>query len=218
MLVGGGVLLFFLALHKVPGGWAAMQAANPDRFHIYRPPSDPTAPFLGIVLATFGVFIFYSAGNQVMAQRILAARSMWDGLMGVLWAGVINLLRPLVTCFLGLIVYHWINVMHMPLRRCKIPTRHSRSRCGTWHPTGGCVASSWPAFSRRSCPRPARWPIRQRPFSASMSINEYSTPQRTTRGWCELAGVRRSRPWALPHSWPRRSRIWAVCSVISKTA
>jgi solute:Na+ symporter, SSS family len=112
MLVGGGVILFFIALGKVPGGWAAMEAANPDRFHLYRPVNDEAAPFLGIVLATFGVYIFYSAGNQVMAQRILAARSTWDGLMGVWWAGVVNLLRPLVTCFLGLIVYHWINVMH----------------------------------------------------------------------------------------------------------
>jgi SSS family solute:Na+ symporter len=112
MLVGGGVILFFIALGKVPGGWAAMQAASPARFHLYHPANDPVAPFPAIVLATFGVFIFYSAGNQVMVQRILAARSTWDGLMGVLWAGVINLLRPLVTCFLGLIVFHWTNVMH----------------------------------------------------------------------------------------------------------
>lgn len=112
MLVVGGVILFLVALHKVPGGWNAMVAANPDRFHLYHPPNDPEAPFLGMVLGTFGVFIFYSAGNQVMAQRILGARSTWDGQMGVLWAGVINLLRPLVTCFLGLIVFHWINVMH----------------------------------------------------------------------------------------------------------
>jgi len=112
MLVGGGVILFFVAMGKVPGGWAAMEAANPDHFHLYRPPGDEAAPFPGIVLATFGVYIFYSAGNQVMAQRILAARSTWDGLMGVWWAGVVNLLRPLVTCFLGLIVFHWINVMH----------------------------------------------------------------------------------------------------------
>jgi len=112
MLVGGGVVLFFIALGKVPGGWAAMEAASPDRFHLYRPADDPAAPFPGIVLATFGVFIFYSAGNQVMVQRILGARSTWDGLMGIWWAGVINLLRPLVTCFLGLIVYHWIYVMN----------------------------------------------------------------------------------------------------------
>jgi SSS family solute:Na+ symporter len=113
MLVGGGVVLFATALKKVPGGWAAMEAANPDRFHLYRSADDPSAPFLGIVLATFGVYIFYSAGNQVMAQRLLGARSTWDAQMGVLWAGMINVVRPLVTCFLGLIVAHWIDVLHI---------------------------------------------------------------------------------------------------------
>jgi len=69
MLIGGGVVLFFVALGKVPGGWAAMEAASPDRFHLYRPAGDPVAPFPAVVLATFGVFIFYSAGNQVMASE-----------------------------------------------------------------------------------------------------------------------------------------------------
>jgi SSS family solute:Na+ symporter len=48
-----------------------------------------------------------------MIQRVLAARSTWDGIMGVVFAGFINLFRPMVTCFLGLIVYHYMNVMHM---------------------------------------------------------------------------------------------------------
>ena len=33
--------------------------------------------------------------------------------MGILFSCFINLLRPLVTCFLGLVVFHWIHVMHM---------------------------------------------------------------------------------------------------------
>jgi SSS family solute:Na+ symporter len=33
--------------------------------------------------------------------------------MGIIFAGFINRLRPLVTCFLGLIVFHWIHEMHM---------------------------------------------------------------------------------------------------------
>lgn len=112
MLMGGGILLYFLALGQIDGGWSAMVAANPDRFHLYRPPNDPTAPFLGLVFAAGGVFLFYQAGNQVMLQRILSARTTWDGLMGVVFAGFINLFRPLVTCFLGLVVYHWIHVQH----------------------------------------------------------------------------------------------------------
>ena len=201
MLVGGGVVLFFVALGKVPGGWAAMAAANPDRFHLYRPVNDPAAPFLGIVLATFGVFIFYSAGNQVMAQRILGARSTWDGMMGVLWAGVINLLRPLVTCFLGLIVFHWVNVMHAAPTAARTRTRPFPSRCATSRPTGDCAASSSPASSPRSCPPSARWPTRRRPFSASTSISASSIPTPTMRGWC---GWGASRRW---WRWPSR-RWW----------
>jgi SSS family solute:Na+ symporter len=47
-----------------------------------------------------------------MIQRVLAARSTWDGMMGIVFAGFINLFRPLVTCFLGFIVYFWINHLH----------------------------------------------------------------------------------------------------------
>ena len=108
MLVFGGVALFFVALGHIPGGWSAMVQAAPERFHLYHPPGDTEAPFLGLVTATFGVFLFYQSTNQVMIQRVLAARSTWDGLMGIVFAGFINLLRPLVTCLLGLIVYHWI--------------------------------------------------------------------------------------------------------------
>ena len=112
MLVGGGLVLFFVALSQIEGGWSAMVEANPDRFHLYRPAGDETAPFLGMIAASFGVFLWYQGCNQVMIQRVLGARSTWDGLMGIVFAGFINLLRPLVTCFLGFVVYHWIHVMH----------------------------------------------------------------------------------------------------------
>lgn len=70
MLVGGGMLLFFLALSKTPGGWETMVQADPQRFHLYHPPGDSVAPFLGILSMVFTVGIFYNAGSQVMVQRI----------------------------------------------------------------------------------------------------------------------------------------------------
>lgn len=111
-LLGGGILLFFVALHRIPGGWSAMVQANPERFHLYRPPGDTMSPFPALICGSLGVFLFYQASNQVMIQRVLGARSTWDGLMGVVFAGFVNLLRPLVTCFLGFIVYHWIYQLH----------------------------------------------------------------------------------------------------------
>ncbi|MBE3123257.1 MAG: sodium/solute symporter, partial [Planctomycetes bacterium] len=112
MLVGGGVALFFVAVGHVPGGWEAVIAAVPERSHLYRPPGDPEAPFLGLIAASFGVFLFYQSTNQVMIQRVLSARSTWDGMMGIVFAGFINLVRPLVTCLLGLVVYHWLDILH----------------------------------------------------------------------------------------------------------
>ncbi len=112
MLLGGGITLFFVALARIPGGWNAMVLANPERFHLYRPPDDPIAPFPALICGTLGVFLFYQASNQVMIQRVLAARSTWDGLMGIIFAGFINLFSPIVTCFLGFIVYHWIHDLH----------------------------------------------------------------------------------------------------------
>jgi SSS family solute:Na+ symporter len=112
MLVGGGMVLFFIALAKIPGGWEAMVAAAPGRFHLYRPPADPEAPFLGLIVASCGVFLFYQSTNQVMIQRVLSARSTWDGMMGIIFAGFINLTRPLVTSLLGVIIYHWLDVLH----------------------------------------------------------------------------------------------------------
>jgi SSS family solute:Na+ symporter len=111
MLVGGGTLLFVLALRHIPGGWSAMVEATPERFHLYQPVDHPKAPFLGILFASVGVFLFYQVGNQYMIQRVLSARSTWDGLIGIVFSGFINFLRPLTTSFLGLVVFYWIHTM-----------------------------------------------------------------------------------------------------------
>jgi SSS family solute:Na+ symporter len=113
LLVGGGALLYFLALGRIPGGWHAMTAAAPARYHLYQPADHAWAPFLGMVFASFGMFLFYQSGSQVMIQRMLGARSTWDGMMGLIFAALINMLRPFVTCFLGLVVWHSIFVLKM---------------------------------------------------------------------------------------------------------
>ena len=102
-----------------------------------------------MLIATFGAFTFYQVGNQSMIQRMLAARSTWDALMGLILAQFINFLRPMVTCFLGLVVWHWINVMHMDAEMASQTGReqrlgfHLRVRAGSrpW----ACAASCWPA-------------------------------------------------------------------------
>ena len=71
-----------------------MVAAHPERFHLYHPPSNPDAPFLGLIAGSVGVFLFYQATNQVMIQRVLGARSNWDGVMGIIFAGFNAISNP----------------------------------------------------------------------------------------------------------------------------
>ena len=112
LLMAGGITLFFCRLGKIPGGWAELVHRSPDRMHLYQGPGHEMAPFAGMLIAVFGAFTFYQVGNQAMIQRMLAARTTWDALMGLVLAQFINFFRPLVTCFLGLVVWHWISVMH----------------------------------------------------------------------------------------------------------
>ena len=112
MLVGGGIFLFFVALSKVPGGWSAMMHADPQRFHLYHPASDPIAPFPALIFLALGLGPFYQGTNQVMVQRILGARSTWDGILGTIFAGFINFFRPMITVFPGFVAYYWVHHMN----------------------------------------------------------------------------------------------------------
>ncbi len=47
-----------------------------------------------------------------MIQRILFGPQQMGWNDGTYFLGFINIVRPLVTCLLGLIVYHWLDVMH----------------------------------------------------------------------------------------------------------
>lgn len=101
MLVGGGLLLFFVAVSQISGGWTAMVAAAPERFHLYHPPDDPMAPFLGFLGATVGLFLFYSAGSQVpQVTKVLSRRAGQSS--EALHAGVRGSPQPLRTAGPGL--------------------------------------------------------------------------------------------------------------------
>ena len=123
-----------------------MVAASPERMHLYQPPNHELAPFLGVIVATFGIFTFYQVGNQAMIQRMLGARSTWDAMMGLVLASFINFFRPLVTCFLGLVVYHWVFVLHRaePLEKFDTAFPFALKNLA---PAGACGGSCW----RGSC-------------------------------------------------------------------
>jgi len=100
-LLGGGLLVFFLGLRAV-GGWNEFTATNADRLHMILPSDNPDLPWTGILAGMWIVILYYCGLNQFIVQRNLAARSLRDGQLGMIFAGALWLLVPFAIVMPGL--------------------------------------------------------------------------------------------------------------------
>jgi solute:Na+ symporter, SSS family len=103
LLLGGGLLVFFLGLHAV-GGWEAMRGTG-DRAHLILSADHPEVHWTGILVLVVSTNLWYYATNQYINQRVLGARSEWDARAGVIFAGFLGLFLALAVCFPGVIAY-----------------------------------------------------------------------------------------------------------------
>ena len=101
-LLGGGLLVFGLGL-KAVGGWSAFSAYNADKLHMILPAANPDLPWTGIVSGMWIVILYYCGLNQFIVQRNLAARTLRDGQLGMVFAGALWLLVPFAIVMPGLI-------------------------------------------------------------------------------------------------------------------
>ncbi len=100
-LLAGGMLVFALGLRAI-GGWNAFATFNADKLHMILPASNSELPWTGIVSGMWIVIIYYCGLNQFIVQRSLAARSLKDGQLGMLFAGALWLLVPFAIVMPGL--------------------------------------------------------------------------------------------------------------------
>lgn len=100
-LLAGGLLVFVLGLNAV-GGWETFATANADKLHMILPASNADLPWTGIVSGMWIVIIYYCGLNQFIVQRNLAARSLQDGQLGMIFAGALWLLVPFAIVMPGL--------------------------------------------------------------------------------------------------------------------
>lgn len=92
IVIASAVLLAVFAFKRV-GDWHAVLRANPSSsLHLIMPASDPYMPWTGLAFGAPLLAFYYWCTNQVMVQRVLAARSVADGQLGTLLAGFLKLL------------------------------------------------------------------------------------------------------------------------------
>lgn len=102
LLFGGGIYVFFAGMHKINWDFAAVLGTG-QQAHLIAPLDHPDVPWTALIILGLSTNLWYYATNQYINQRCLAARSEWDAKMGILFAGALQLILPLATCFPGMI-------------------------------------------------------------------------------------------------------------------
>ena len=92
--------------------------AHYDRLSVFQPVTHQTNPWPSLILGLFSVSIWYNVINQFMIQRVLGARDMYHARMGIVLAGYMKVLMPLIVVVPGLILFaQYPEVMNQPWDR-----------------------------------------------------------------------------------------------------
>jgi len=105
VLLLGSLVLLFYGLREV-GGWNSLIASLPkEKLNMFPPLDDPNYPWLGILIASPIVGLWYWCTDQHIVQRCLAARNEREARRGTIFAAYLKLLPFFIFLIPGLIAY-----------------------------------------------------------------------------------------------------------------
>ena len=114
-LVLGGLTTTYLALDQVSdgtgilNGFSMLMQKAPEKFHMILPASDPSYKYMpGIRSILGGIWIagiYYFGANQYIIQKALGARSLREAQRGMLFAGYLKLIIPVLVVLPGIAAF-----------------------------------------------------------------------------------------------------------------
>ena len=116
LLLIGSLIILVAGLAQI-GGLDGLRAANPETIHLWRPLSttpetqgfpgflfDPSeTPWLGVMLASPIIGLWYWCTDQYIVQRVLTAKNLKEARRGTLWAGYLKLFPLFIFLIPGMI-------------------------------------------------------------------------------------------------------------------
>ena len=128
VLLIGSFFITWLGLSQL-GGWSELQllaGAAKEDFALWRPLvqegipwwKNPDFPWLGVMIASPVIGIWYWCTDQYIVQRTLAAKSLTDARRGALWGGFLKVWPVLIFLVPGMIGWalHQKGLIAIPLR------------------------------------------------------------------------------------------------------
>ncbi|MEW6235032.1 MAG: sodium/solute symporter [Candidatus Omnitrophota bacterium] len=111
------------------GAWAeaaarnAQQIAHADHYNrlsVIQPAAHEVVPWPSLIFTIFSVSIWYNVLNQFMIQRVLGAKNMYHARMGIVLAGYMKVIMPVIVVFPGLILFaRYPEVLTLPWEQVK---------------------------------------------------------------------------------------------------
>jgi SSS family solute:Na+ symporter len=100
-LILGGVLTLILGFNAV-GGVEAFFETNAEKLHVILPGDHSVLPWTALVIGLWIPNFYYWGLNQYITQRTLAAQSLREGQLGIIFAACIKLVIPFIIIFPGM--------------------------------------------------------------------------------------------------------------------
>ncbi len=108
ILLTGSAAITYFGLSQLDGGWTTLREVcgeATNNLKLWRPNSDPDFPWLGILIASPIVGIWYWCTDQYIVQRTLAAKNLKTARRGAIWGGFLKVWPVLIFLVPGLIGY-----------------------------------------------------------------------------------------------------------------
>src|SRR5690606_7995892 len=107
LLLTGSLFITIFGLAEL-GGWGELKAIigeKSDTFALWRPLEDPDFPWLGVLIASPIIGVWYWCTDQYIVQRTLAAKSLKDARRGAIFGGFLKVLPVFIFLIPGMIGY-----------------------------------------------------------------------------------------------------------------
>ncbi|MBK1880121.1 sodium:solute symporter [Pelagicoccus mobilis] len=106
-LLIGSFFITWIGLSKL-GGWGELQAVaseSAESFALWRPNTDPDFPWLGVMIASPIIGIWYWCTDQYIVQRTLAAKNLQQARRGAIFGGFLKVWPVFIFLLPGLVGY-----------------------------------------------------------------------------------------------------------------